>query len=88
MSKEQYNQKRRSAHDAVSEVRDGDVIRLCGHDGQLETLGVDLAAREPTPAPPPPIGTGRELFAMMRHHVDEAERGGSAILSAMESELR
>ena len=42
----------------------------------------------PSPAPPPPVGTGRELFAMMRHHVDMAEAGGSAILMAMESELR
>jgi len=54
----------------------------------LEALSVDLAGREPAAAPPPPVGTGRELFAMMRHHVDEAEKGGSAILSAMESEVR
>ena len=72
----------------LARLRDGDVIRLCGHHGQLEALSVDLAGREPAAAPPPPVGTGRELFAMMRHHVDEAEKGGSAILSAMESELR
>ena len=71
----------------LAAVRDGDVIRLCGHDGQLQALGVDLATREPAPTPPPPVGTGRELFAMMRHHVDMAEAGGSAILSAMEAEL-
>ena len=72
----------------LARLRDGDVIRLCGHHGQLEALSVDLAGREPAAAPPPPVGTGRELFAMMRHHVDEAEKGGSAILSAMESEVR
>ena len=72
----------------LARLRDGDVVRLCGHDGQLEALDVDLATREPAPAPPPPVGTGRELFAMMRHHVDMAEAGGSAILMAMESELR
>ncbi len=72
----------------LAALRDGDVIRLCGHDGQLEALGVDLASRDAAPAPPPPVGTGRELFAMMRHHVDLAEAGGSAILSAMEAELR
>ena len=72
---------------ALAALRDGDVIRLCGHDGQLQALGVDLATREPAPAPPPPVGTGRELFAIMRHHVDMAEAGGSAILSAMEAEL-
>ena len=42
--------------------------------GSLEAIGVDLAAREPAPAPPPPLGTGRELFAMMRHGADDAER--------------
>jgi len=68
-------------------LRDGDVVRLCGHQGQLEALGVNLDSREPAPAPPPPIGTGRELFAMLRQHVDEAEAGGSAILAAMDAEL-
>jgi phosphogluconate dehydratase len=71
----------------LARLRDGDLIRLCGHGGQLEALGVDLATREPAPAPPPPTGTGRELFAIMRHHVDMAEAGGSAILSAMEADL-
>jgi phosphogluconate dehydratase len=70
----------------LSRVRDGDIIRLCGHDGKLETLGADLASRGPVAAPPPPVGTGRELFALMRRHVDEAEAGASAILSAMESD--
>jgi phosphogluconate dehydratase len=72
----------------LARLRDGDVVRLCGHDDQLEALGVNLAARDPVPAPPPPVGTGRELFALMRHHVDGAEAGASAILSAMEAELR
>jgi phosphogluconate dehydratase len=71
----------------LARLRDGDVVRLCGHQGQLEALGVNLDSREPAPAPPPPIGTGRELFAMLRHHVDEAEAGGSAILAAMDAEL-
>ena len=70
----------------LARVRDGDVIRLCGHDGELRVLDVDLASRDPVPAPPPPVGTGRELFALMRHHVDMAEQGGSAFLMAMEAE--
>jgi phosphogluconate dehydratase len=70
----------------LARVRDGDVIRLCGHDGELRVLDVDLASRDPVPAPPPPVGTGRELFALMRHHVDMAEQGGSAVLMAMEAE--
>ena len=71
----------------LARVRDGDVIRLCGHDGDLTVLDVDLDSREPTAAPPPPVGTGREMFALMRHHVDMAEEGGSAILTAMEAEI-
>ena len=59
----------------LARVRDGDLIRLDGHSGRLEALGVDLAARAPANSPPPPIGTGRELFALMRRHVSEAEAG-------------
>jgi phosphogluconate dehydratase len=67
-------------------VRDGDLIRLDGRAGTLEAVGVDLASRPPANSPPPPIGTGRELFALMRLHVNEAEAGASALLSAMEAE--
>jgi phosphogluconate dehydratase len=51
-----------------------------------ERLGVDLASRPPANSPPPPQGTGRELFALMRMHVNEAEAGASAMLAAMEAE--
>jgi phosphogluconate dehydratase len=61
-------------------VRDGDVIRLCGHDGRLEVLA-DLSDRTPASAPAPQMGMGRELFAMLRHHADGAEHGGSAMLA-------
>ena len=67
----------------LSRVQDGDVIRLCGHEGTLE-VKADLSARDATPAPPPDHGTGRELFAFMRAGADEAERGASAMLAAME----
>ena len=65
-------------------LRDGDVVRLCGNRGSLEAVEVDLAARDPAPPPPSPIGTGRELFAFMRATADDAERGGSAMLRAMD----
>jgi phosphogluconate dehydratase len=52
----------------------------------LEAVGVDLAARDPAPSPPPPAGTGRELFALMRYGADDAERGASAMLAMMEQE--
>jgi phosphogluconate dehydratase len=61
-------------------VNDGDVVRLCAHDGQLEVMA-DLANRTPAPAPAPQQGMGRELFAMLRHHADGAELGGSAMLA-------
>ena len=71
----------------LARIRDGDMIRLCGRDGVLEAVGVDLASRPPANAPPPPLGTGRELFALMRGSVDDAEAGASAMLGAMEAEL-
>ena len=70
----------------LARVRDGDVIRLDAHNGTLAAVGVDLDTRPPANSPPPPVGTGRELFAMMRMHVNDAEAGASAMLSAMEAE--
>jgi phosphogluconate dehydratase len=72
----------------LARVRDGDTIRLDGRNGTLEAVGVDLATRPAANSPPPPIGTGRELFAMMRMHASEAEAGGSAMLAAMEAEQK
>ena len=70
----------------LARVRDGDLIRLDAQRGTLEAVGVDLAARPPANSPPPPVGTGRELFAIMRSHASEAELGASAMLAAMEAE--
>ena len=70
----------------LARVRDGDLIRLDGRRGTLEAVGVDLESRPPANSPPPPVGTGRELFAMMRIHCNEAEAGASAMLAAMEAE--
>jgi phosphogluconate dehydratase len=70
----------------LARVRGGDVIRLDAHRGQLEAVSVDLASRPPANSPPPPVGTGRELFALMRMHANEAEAGASAMLAAMEAE--
>jgi len=69
---------------ALSKLRDGDVVRLCGTHGLLEAVNVDLDARESVAPPPPPVGTGRELFAFMRATADNAEHGASAMLHAME----
>jgi phosphogluconate dehydratase len=70
----------------LARLRDGDLVRLCADAGELAAL-VDPAeweARADHPAPRPPLGTGRELFAMFRHDADTAERGASAMLHAME----
>ena len=68
----------------LARLRDGDVVRLCAKEAQLEAVGVDLAARDPAEPPPPPVGTGRELFAFMRATADNAEHGASAMLHAMD----
>jgi phosphogluconate dehydratase len=69
----------------LARLCDGDMVRLCGNSGMLEAVGVDLSGREPASPPPPPVGTGRELFAFMRSTADDAERGGSAMLHAMDA---
>jgi len=68
----------------LSRLRDGDVVRLDAHAAVLEVrlAPVIFEGREPIAAPPPAIGTGRELFAMMRQGADSAERGASAMLVA------
>jgi phosphogluconate dehydratase len=67
----------------LGKLRDGDIVRLCANKGSLEAL-VDAAewdARAPAKQPPAEPGVGRELFAIMRHRADEAEKGGSAMLA-------
>jgi phosphogluconate dehydratase len=66
----------------IGKVRDGDILRLDAENGTLEALvpADEWDAREQAAPPPPAIGTGRELFAMMRHYCDEAEKGASAML--------
>ena len=67
----------------LAKLRDGDVVRLCANRGSPEAL-VDAAewdSREHEKQPPAEPGVGRELFAIMRHFADEAEKGGSAMLA-------
>jgi phosphogluconate dehydratase len=68
----------------LARLRDGDLVRLCANRGLLET-DADLGTRDACAPPPPPLGTGRELFAFMRATADNAEHGGSAMLHAMDS---
>lgn len=61
-------------------LRDGDVVKVCAVTGTLTTTA-DLASRKPAPDPQPNLGTGRELFGMMRRFADGAEQGASAMLA-------
>ncbi|MXO75839.1 phosphogluconate dehydratase [Altererythrobacter aerius] len=65
----------------LSRLRDGDMVRLCGHAGVLST-SADLESREPQGPSEDLHGVGRELFAMFRLGADSAERGASAMLAA------
>jgi len=68
----------------IARLCDGDIVRLCANRGELSALVVedDWIARQDAKPPPPPFGTGRELFAFMRLGSDGAERGASAMLAA------
>jgi phosphogluconate dehydratase len=69
---------------AIAMLKDGDVVRLCANTGALDVLveQAEWEKREAVAAPSQHIGTGRELFALMRANADEAEKGGSAMLAA------
>ena len=66
----------------LAQLRDGDLVRLCAHQGLLET-SADLSERTPASAPLEVDGMGRELFAVMRVHAPSAEQGASAILAGV-----
>ena len=63
-------------------LKDGDMVRLCGHDGTLAT-SADLTTRTPAAPPPQRAGMGRELFALLRSQAPDAEHGASAMLEAV-----
>ena len=68
---------------ALALLKDGDLVRVCAETGELVALvdAAEWAVRTPAEAPEEAIGVGRELFAIMRHFADPAERGGSAMLA-------
>lgn len=67
----------------LGKLQDGDIVRVCAETGELTALAGETIweAREQAAPPPPALGTGRELFAMLLHHSDPAEKGGSAMLA-------
>jgi phosphogluconate dehydratase len=68
----------------LTRVRDGDVIRLCARNGQLDVLvdAAEFAARPAAVIGASGPGTARELFAFFRTGSDDAEAGASAMLKA------
>ncbi|MES2897169.1 MAG: phosphogluconate dehydratase [Pseudomonadota bacterium] len=65
----------------LANVRDGDVIRLNGHTGELAILvdPAELSARAAAPTPPAAFGYGRELFGWMRRAAGPAEAGACTL---------
>ena len=66
---------------SIALIEDGDIVRLCAHEGKLDVLA-DLSGRKPATPPAFHEGVGRELFALMRANADGAEQGASAMLAA------
>ncbi|WP_374577368.1 phosphogluconate dehydratase [Phenylobacterium sp.] len=65
----------------LSQVRDGDMIRLDAHAGSLQILAdaAEFAGREKVRVVQPGFGYGRELFGWMRRAAAPAELGGGAL---------
>jgi phosphogluconate dehydratase len=65
----------------LSQVRDGDMIRLDAHAGSLQILADagEFAGREKARVVQPGFGYGRELFGWMRRAAAPAEQGGGAL---------
>ncbi|GBR43257.1 MULTISPECIES: phosphogluconate dehydratase [Neokomagataea] len=73
----------------IAKIKDGDMVRVCAVTGSIEVLvsEEEWAARTPADIPPPGVGTGRELFALMRSVHSSAEEGASAMLAQMDHVL-
>jgi phosphogluconate dehydratase len=68
----------------IARLRDGDVVRVDAVAGTIAVLDESALTREPAPAPAFASGNGRELFRLFQQASDDAERGASPILAAME----
>ena len=68
---------------AIARLRDGDLVAIDAEAGTLEVRidADDWAARAPAPVDlaASAHGTGRDLFATMRHNAASAEHGGGAL---------
>jgi phosphogluconate dehydratase len=68
----------------LARLQDGDVVRVDAVAGTLTALvdAAEWAGRRPASQPAQPMGTGRELFAIMRATADNAEAGACGMLVA------
>ncbi|GGB50040.1 phosphogluconate dehydratase [Blastomonas aquatica] len=67
----------------LARIQDGDIVRLDAVAGTISVVvdSTDWEARPTASQPMQPMGTGREMFAMMRAGSDNAEAGASAMLA-------
>jgi phosphogluconate dehydratase len=69
----------------IARVADGDQVRIDAVAGAIEVLTPGALERSVVPAPAPATGLGRELFSLFQGSSDDAERGASPVLAAMDA---
>jgi phosphogluconate dehydratase len=69
----------------IAKVADGDLVRVDAVEGKIEVLVPDFLDRAPVPLPELRTGLGRELFRLFQGASDDAERGASPLLAAMDA---
>jgi len=69
----------------IARVADGDLVRVDAIAGTIEVLTPGALDRPVVPAPAPATGLGRELFSLFQGSSDDAERGASPVLAAMDA---
>jgi phosphogluconate dehydratase len=69
----------------IARVADGDLVRMDAVAGTIEVLDPAALDRPLASAPAPHVGLGRELFSLFQGASDDAERGASPILAAMDA---
>jgi phosphogluconate dehydratase len=69
----------------IAKVADGDLVRVDAVEGKIEVLAPDFLDRAPAPFHDLRAGLGRELFRLFQGASDDAERGASPLLAAMDA---
>jgi phosphogluconate dehydratase len=68
----------------IAKVSDGDPVRVDAVQGTIEVRTPGFLDRSPAPSPGLQMGLGRELFRLFQSASDDAERGASPLLAAMD----